>query len=46
MRAAIDTMKERVEREEAAGEGASLLDRVTDTHAATREISKSLFNVR
>ena len=45
--ATIDTMKERVEREEAgAGEGVSLLDRVADTHAATREISKSLFNVR
>ena len=42
--ATIDTLKERAEREET--EGASLLDRVADTHAATREISKSLFNVR
>ena len=43
--ATIDTLREKQEKD---GDEAhqSLLDKITDTHAATREISKSLFNVR
>ena len=44
--ATIDNMKERLERSEGDEAGQSLLDKFTDSHAVTREISKSLFNVR
>ena len=39
-------MRERQEKYDGDEAHQSLLDKFTDSHAATREISKSLFNVR
>jgi len=44
--AVIDNMKEKLEKNDGDEAHQSLLDKFTDSHAVTREISKSLFNVR